>query len=1527
MDQARATVLAISMLAVGLSPVAASLVDGLETLPETPATEAPTSVCEGAETVRTRDVVARQIPISYNKWGDFDPFGRLFIPAEKEQAVVDQVSHRLVQAGFDTVARTLEDPGVQTLTEIGYGFPDDVSGVPRTEPFQPSDLVQPLVLRAHIGDCVEIHLENKLPEPVSLHVHNAVTRPGQGMALGENTVDVTPSGETGTYHVKIPDDPAMEGAHFLHSHADARYQTKHGLFGAIMAEPKGTSWLTPEGEENPTGPMAMITHPEKADYREVSVFYHDEIELVDRSLNPLPELSPYGEYGPGTKGMNLRTEPFFDRFKKHDELERRGELDREHDDSLALSSYTYGDPPVMPRSYVGDPTKFRLVNVGPGQAHVHHLHGGGIRWRMSPVGEDTNLTDGLTKYERGGTHEHHPAEDHPTAPHTHGTADPTASLETTLATPTTRGAGSILLADAERLSHGDRIAIGEDDAREVRRVEAVYGNRVTLDRALLEDHSFRTTVTPLDAETASGHDHDGAATASTSTGTGDDVNANLDTGEYHPHNERTDVQMLSPGVSFNAEIECGAGGCQQSPGDFLFHCHIAEHYIAGMWGFWRTYNTLQDDLAELPDRQGQTPAPVNSTELVGTTLPNGTTLTEDNVRGWIEDQLPPQGEAEPNGASVWDWTVDDTDDGPLYKGEPETSFSWPNYEPDDPGSRDPLEFHPDNGRLAFPFLEPHLGKRPPFAPGHGPAPYLGQEIAGDAPDRLCPASTRPLNYSVVATGADVDYNDAGDTDTDGMVFAHAENADAVQRGDINPPPLVLRANRGDCVDVTFTSQLPQSPGENRKVNIHTHLVQFDMQATDGSIVGFNYETSVRPADETGATLAEPAQAGDTTIEIDEASDLIREGALVGVSVTQPEMEAVRVASVDGTTVTLAEPLTRDHAPGVPVSPEFVRYRWYTDVRLGTVYFHDHVDGLETWRHGLFGALIVEPRDSRWLDPARAVQDPSQNEDVLNQHVVDIVGPNGTYRELVNIFQDNSAVMDGRALSSFNLRSEPFDRRPGMPLSSPAHGDPSTKILRAYPGDDVTIRLLYGGQATSKGVATFGVTGHRFTLEPESAGAAPRDAVSWGISEQHNFQLECGAGGCDRLPGDYLYYITQPELFERGAWGILRVHDTPQPDLQPLPVNEDWSTGEIPDRTDRSYEVVALETNVTFNARTDTTAPRKVFVPADQADAVADDEIEPHPLVLRASAGEVVEVELTNRLDEPVSLHAGMVAANATSGDLGIPIGHNGPATVAPGETGTYRWHADRAVGISHMQSFAKPAAHPREGLYGAFVVEPAGATFDSGTGITANVTLPGGTVAREHVLVYASHDPSFEASVMPYSTAVDGITSIDYRTAPIWNRTGARVPATGVTGDPVGGPAVHTCQIDTENCQISTRGKGVRTGVRHPLNPVAYSSAVIGDPATPVLTAEEGQPVIVRAVTGTGDQIQSHTLPGHSWERDPAMHGSRVIDTETIGMRETSNAWIPAAGPGGPGDYLYASHRDAFREAGAWGLLRVQPSG
>ena len=93
--------------------------------------------------------------------------------------------------------------------------------------------------------------------------------------------------------------------------------------------------------------------------------------------------------------------------------------------------------------------------------------------------------------------------------------------------------------------------------------------------------------------------------------------------------DRVDVEVIGPSEALDLETECGSGLCQQLAGDFLFHCHVAHHYMAGMWGYWRVYNTIQQgdlrndvmpDLRELPDRKGRIKTPISSDKLIGQTV-------------------------------------------------------------------------------------------------------------------------------------------------------------------------------------------------------------------------------------------------------------------------------------------------------------------------------------------------------------------------------------------------------------------------------------------------------------------------------------------------------------------------------------------------------------------------------------------------------------------------------------------------------------------------------------------------------------------------------------------------------------------------------------------------------------------------------------------------------------------------------------------------------------------------------------------
>src|SRR5262249_24957126 len=153
-------------------------------------------------------------------------------------------------------------------------------------------------------------------------------------------------------------------------------------------------------------------------------------------------------------------------------------------------------------------------------------------------------------------------------------------------------------------------------------------------------------------------------------------------------------------------------------------------------------------------------------------------------------------------------------------------------------------------------------------------------------------------------------------------------------------------------------------------------------------------------------------------------------------------------------LTFDEPLRFAHPGGEVVSTEFVRYRWYPDVQFGTAYFHDHVDALHSWRHGLFGALVSEPPGSTYHDAhtgAELRSGPIADVHTSSRLSVDVVG---SFRELLMFIQDDNPLtkVGDASGSSLNLRAEPLAPRlaePSRAFSSQAQGDPETPVMEAF----------------------------------------------------------------------------------------------------------------------------------------------------------------------------------------------------------------------------------------------------------------------------------------------------------------------------------------------------------------------------------------------------------------------------------------------------------------------------------------------
>lgn len=302
--------------------------------------------------IRRFTVEAIQIPIVYNHYGDYDPNGLLYVLEKDAQRIQKEALRRFHQM-----------------------------------PPQPYEEVQPLVLRVNLGDTVKICFRNRLNRRLSIHV--------QGLSYDVMTSDGTSTGfnqdSTTGSEIQYTWYADTEGVFLFHDMADPRSSEEatniHGLFGAIIVEPPGARWFHPEtGEEMESGLMADIYQPGKPAFREYTVFFHDELEILDKDgKTPLDHRTGLPS---STTAISYRSEPMRNRMPLSHDPADSGE-------DISMSSWVYGDPaPPILRAYVGDPAKIRLVHGGIKETHVFHLHN--HQWRLEAENPVSTIIDSIT---------------------------------------------------------------------------------------------------------------------------------------------------------------------------------------------------------------------------------------------------------------------------------------------------------------------------------------------------------------------------------------------------------------------------------------------------------------------------------------------------------------------------------------------------------------------------------------------------------------------------------------------------------------------------------------------------------------------------------------------------------------------------------------------------------------------------------------------------------------------------------------------------------------------------------------------------------------------------------------------------------------------------------------------------------------------------------------------------------------------------------------------------------------------------
>ncbi|KAA1246576.1 copper oxidase [Aquimarina sp. RZ0] len=387
----------------------------------------------------------------------------------------------------------------------------------------------------------------------------------------------------------------------------------------------------------------------------------------------------------------------------------------------------------------------------------------------------------------------------------------------------------------------------------------------------------------------------------------------------------------------------------------------------------------------------------------------------------------------------------------------------------------------------------------------------------------CPAEATKRTFNVTAISVDqlggvLVYNERfGNKEDDAIVFIKDEQ---LASKTWKQEPLVLRANAGECVVVNLTNKITKG-----------------FQTNPGT---YSYKSKSGKGISTSLVASSDVGLHAELLSYDVGKN---DGANIGLNQSQ--------------TVSIGNSRT---------------YEWYAGkwqgntpipVEFGSVVL-SAPDPLEQYVKGLFGALIIEPEGTTWV------------EDINSSHSANIYDSEQKllFREFVMQFQDNITVATdstdtagfGIVSYALNYRSEPMQSRLPDPknnnnlntndlagiTSNDSSGDgyyPATPHFIAKAGVPLRLRLLHpGGNGKTE---TFNLHGHIWQEEPytdNSTQLGYNDTSQWfGFRDQvgplNSFDLLINsAGGDNKVTGDYLYSSMLNQSFNGGIWGIMTVTD-------------------------------------------------------------------------------------------------------------------------------------------------------------------------------------------------------------------------------------------------------------------------------------------------------------------------------------------------------------------------------------------------
>ncbi|HSR51208.1 MAG TPA: copper oxidase [Acidobacteriota bacterium] len=561
-------------------------------------------------------------------------------------------------------------------------------------------------------------------------------------------------------------------------------------------------------------------------------------------------------------------------------------------------------------------------------------------------------------------------------------------------------------------------------------------------------------------------------------------------------------------------------------------------------------------------------------------------------------------------------------------------------------------------------------------------------------------------------------------------------------------------------------------------------------------------------------------------------------------------------------------------------------------------------------------------------------------------------------------------------------------------------DPFTPLMQVLEADRVQIRTLVGAHEEGH---NFSVNGIKWLFEPSWTDSGYRNSQMMGISEHFEMIVPQLVKNPVQAHADHLYAAgSSSDDLWNGLWGLIRVSRAQNSDILPLPNNpagrKEVAEGEqgrfngvCPKSAPvRGFKVVAalardiLGGPLIYNRRpgNQNWGPLRdphaiMYVRASDLDANGKllSHLEPEPLILRANAGDCIEVKLENRLpnhppdqdgfftlpmivenfnanqirpSNKVGLHPQLVFYDVSRDD-GNNVGINQIQTADPGHTVSYRWYAgdifindDGTVDNPPIEFGAInliPAdriKQPHKGAIGALLIEPEGAQWredaDRSTcgqhgqprcsRAAATVRTPEGVFFREFTLIYQS-DVNLRCDGC--GNAEDGDANA--------------VPNLAESEDPEDS-AQKAFNYRTEPMwfRFGFRPDAPLTETRDlVITDILTNGQVGGDPETPLFYARAGDDVRFRVLKPAGNQ-RNHVFQvhGHIWQQEPYVNDSTELGFNALSLWEGAKMGhgptnhfdaLLINGAGGEfgikGDYLYRDQPSFLFDGGLWGLMRV----